>query len=207
MDSENRHIAGLIQSNDTRFSHSFSEVYNRHRISNFYKGSSKMNEQDRKQRLYVAQQGEKVRKGDISRREFLRRAATAGFGLSAAGMMRMEAAARTVAAPKYAREIFAQADDMNNWLKTVGSKFKGTTVRLSSESTAPSQLTSGLIADNFTALTGIEVQWEQTPLDQVLAKITQDTATENASNDIYYLSRFHVVFNIPHQMFGDSLAP
>lgn len=148
-----------------------------------------MNERDRKQRLYVAQQAAKVRSGSISRREFLRRAATAGFAVSAAGLMRMETLARGVSAPRSAREVFAQSDDMSNWLKNVGGKFAGTTVRLSSESTAPSQITSSLIADNFTAVTGIEVQWEQTPLDQVLAKITQDTATENASNDIYYLDQ------------------
>jgi len=148
-----------------------------------------MNEKDRKQRLYVAQQAEKVRRGQLSRREFLRRAAVAGFGISAAGMMGLERIAAKAVAPKYARDVFAQADDMNAWLRDVGSRFSGTTVRLSSESTAPSQITSGLIADNFTAQTGIEVIWEQVPLDQVLAKITQDTATENASNDIYYLDQ------------------
>lgn len=146
-----------------------------------------MNEKDRKQRLYVAQQGEKVRRGQISRREFLRRAAVAGFGLSAAGLMRME---RAVASPAKAIKLAADySEDQIKWLTDVGGRFSGTVIKLSSESTAPSQITSGLIADNFTKHTGIEVQWEQTPLDQVLAKITQDTATESASNDIYYLDQ------------------
>lgn len=150
-----------------------------------------MNLKDRNQRLYVAQQGEKVRKGLISRREFLRRAALAGFGLSAAGLMRMEraAAAPYRPLPGLSSVMADYSDDQIKWLTEVGGRFSGTTVRLSSESTAPSQITSGLIADNFTKYTGIEVQWEQTPLDQVLAKITQDTATENASNDIYYLDQ------------------
>jgi multiple sugar transport system substrate-binding protein len=145
-----------------------------------------MNEKDRKQRLYVAQQAEKVRRGQISRREFLRRAAVAGFAVSAAGMMRMETA--RAAAPVFSPRA-DYSDDVVKWLTEVGGKYKGTTVRLSSESTAPSQITSDLVKDNFTKYTGIEVQWEQTPLDQVLAKITQDTATENASNDIYYLDQ------------------
>ena len=47
-----------------------------------------MNMRDRLQRLFVAEQGKKLAKGQISRREFLRRAGIAGFGMSAAGLMR-----------------------------------------------------------------------------------------------------------------------
>jgi len=158
-----------------------------------------MNIIDRNQRLYVAQQGEKVRKGQISRREFLRRAALAGFGVSAAGMMRMSSAGAT-GLPAWSARRFQDAskpqfsDEQLKWLKEVGGKFKGTTVRIASESTAPSQIISSLATDtsdpnSFTNLTGIEVVWEQQPLDQVLSKITQDTATSSASNDIYYLDQ------------------
>ncbi|MCA9903911.1 MAG: ABC transporter substrate-binding protein, partial [Anaerolineae bacterium] len=149
-----------------------------------------MNVIERQKRLYVAKAGEQVRKGKMSRRDFLRAAGVAGFGFSAAGLMRMErAVAAPAKAPAWARDYLMAQDEMNAWLRDVGSRFSGTTIRLSSESTAPSQITSGLIADNFTALTGIEVIWEQTPLDQVLSKITQDTASESASNDIYYLDQ------------------
>ncbi len=150
-----------------------------------------MNVIERQKRLYVAKAGELLRKGKMSRRDFLRAAGLAGFAFSAAGMMRMDraAAAPIARAPKDARDRLMAQDEMNTWLQEVGSRFSGTTIRLSSESTAPSQITSGLIADNFTALTGIEVIWEQTPLDQVLSKIVQDTATESASNDIYYLDQ------------------
>lgn len=149
-----------------------------------------MNQRDRKQRLYVAEQGRKLAAGKISRREFLRRAAVAGFGISAAGMMRMDNRRLLTAQQRAAfRKPFQQDDDMVAWLTEVGSQFSGSVIRISSESTAPSQITSELIPDNFTAHTGIEVQWEQTPLDQVLSKITQDTATSSASNDIYYLDQ------------------
>lgn len=159
-----------------------------------------MNIIDRNQRLYVAQQGEKVRRGQISRREFLRRAALAGFGFSAAGMMRLSTASATGVPAYTARRLQTDAgkpqfsEAQLNWLKEVGGKYRGQTVRIASESTAPSQIISSLATDksdpnSFSNLTGIEVVWEQQPLDQVLSKITQDTATENASNDIYYLDQ------------------
>lgn len=148
-----------------------------------------MNERERQRRLYVAKQGEKLRRGKISRRQFLRRIAIAGFGVSAAGMMRWDqslglAPRRAAAAPRY-----QMSADMEAWLQEVGSQFAGQTIRISSESTAPSQITNELAQQTFVELTGINVQWEQTPLDQVLSKITLDTATESASNDIYYLDQ------------------
>jgi len=148
-----------------------------------------MNEKDRRQRLYVAQQGEKLQKGQISRREFLRRAAIAGFGISAAGMMRMSTARAAAPRPIVASRLADYGEDVKKWLKDVGGKFKGTTIRIASESTAPSQITSDLAAKEFVTATGIEIKWEQMPLDQVLSKITQDTATESPSNDIYYLDQ------------------
>src|SRR5215213_2274125 len=101
-----------------------------------------MNEKDRRERLYVSQQGEKLRKGHISRREFLRRAALAGFGFSAAGLMRMSTARAAVPQPIVASGLYDYGEDVKKWLKDVGGKFKGTTIRIASESTAPSQITS-----------------------------------------------------------------
>jgi len=151
-----------------------------------------MNLKDRQQRLYVAQQGEKLRKGQISRRTFLKRAAMAGFGLSAASMMRPFMRAQAAAVPfKDPDGMFRpnMQSDMAKWLKDVGGKFKGQTVRIASESTAPSQAISSIMKEQFSDLTGIDVKWEQMPLDQVLSKITQDTATSSASNDVYYLDQ------------------
>src|SRR5574341_944197 len=120
----------------------------------------KMNLTDRKQRLYVAQQGEKLRKGKISRRQFLRRAAAAGFFVSAAGMLPRTAFAAKPT-PNKLRELYQQSDEVSNWLKEVGGRFSGSTIKISSESTPPSQITSELAKEFFTPLTGIEVQWEQ----------------------------------------------
>lgn len=155
-----------------------------------------MNPRDRLQRLFVAEQGAKLAKGQISRRDFLRGAALAGFGFSAAGLMRMD----THAASLLRRRPMMQeggallSDDQITWLREVGGRFAGSTVRISSESTAPSQIISALATNrddpnSFTNLTGIEVVWEQIPLDQVLSKLVQDTATESAQNDIYYMDQ------------------
>ena len=38
-------------------------------------------------------------------------------------------------------------------------------------------------------LTGITVNWEVVPLDQVLAKVSQDAATQAGANDIYYFDQ------------------
>jgi multiple sugar transport system substrate-binding protein len=153
-----------------------------------------MNARDRKQRLYVAEQSKKLAKGQISRREFLRRAGLAGFGFSAAGLMRMETHGKRAFAKPAMQEGSLLSDAQIAWLKEVGGRFAGTTVRISSESTAPSQIISALATNaddpnSFTNLTGIEVVWEQIPLDQVLSKLVQDTATESAQNDIYYMDQ------------------
>ncbi len=148
-----------------------------------------MNERDRKQRLYVARQGEKLRRGRISRKEFLRRIGIAGFGVSAAGMLRWDQGLGLAPRTAAAKPSYQMSSDMEAWLSDVGSQFAGTTIRISSESTTPSQITNQLAQETFVPLTGINVEWEQTPLDQVLSKITLDTATESASNDIYYLDQ------------------
>lgn len=150
-----------------------------------------MNERERKQRLYVAQQGEKLRKGQISRREFLRRIGLAGFGISMAGMFRWDMHRAMAARPpiRLREGVYQLSQEQEQWLREVGGRFRGTTVRISSESTAPSQIISDLAKQVFEPLTGMTIIWEQTPLDQVLSKITQDTATGSPSNDIYYLDQ------------------
>ena len=59
---------------------------------------------------------------------------------------------------------------MTNWLRDVGSKFKGTKIRYVSEATPPTLVAKLLAKDEFTANTGIEVDIEIVPLEQVLQK-------------------------------------
>jgi multiple sugar transport system substrate-binding protein len=153
------------------------------------------NEVDRQQRLYVAKEAEKLRKGLISRREFIRRAAIAGFGFTSVRFL--SGCAAPVAAPT-AQQAAATAGPASaveastpqqQFLKEVGSQFAGTTIRIASESTPPSRAIDEIMRQEFIPLTGINVEWEQLPLGQVLAKLSQDTAGGLGTNDIYYLDQ------------------
>lgn len=159
-------------------------------------------DKDRQQRLYVAAQGEKLRQGRISRREFVRRCAIAGFGFSSFGLLQAcgYTNAPTTGAAPTAAQIAATAgpdtasvaqanNDTTKFLKDIGGKFKGTTLKIVSESTPPSRVIYEISKQEFTPLTGINVEWEQLPLDQVLSKVSQDTAGQLGSNDIYYFDQ------------------
>lgn len=166
-----------------------------------------MNELDRQQRLYVAKMAEKLRLGKINRREFIRAAGLAGFGFSSAYFLGGCAPARpaapaapaATAAPAAAATEAPQVDAttgsasmtaQQQFLKEVGGKFQGSRVKIVSENTSPGLTITRLMKEEFTPLTGIEVDWEIVPLDQVLAKTVQDTVTGasggKGQSDIYY---------------------
>ena len=74
------------------------------------------------------------------------------------------------------------------WLKEVGSKYKGTKIRYTSEATPPTVVLNQ-IKEEFTDPTGIEVEIEIVPLEQVLAKATQDVQGQLGTYDLYYLDQ------------------
>src|SRR5690349_8150383 len=124
----------------------------------------------------------------ISKREFLRRMGIAGIGFSgfAAGLLG-NPYRRSLGKPAYAADIMLP-DDQTKFLKEVGGKYKGATVRYTSEATPPSVVLNQ-IKDQFTALTGINVEIEIVPLEQVLAKATQDVQGQLGTYDVYYLDQ------------------
>ena len=126
------------------------------------------------------------RRGRISRRTMLKTLAAAGVALRA-GPMR---GPRAWAAPAR-QELTAdqQPEEINAWLTDVGSQFSGTSIKVVSEETPPSRAIINLKAALFEELTGITVNWEVVPLDQVLAKVSQDAATRAGANDIYYFDQ------------------
>ena len=135
-----------------------------------------MRECDRQQRVHVVDMARKLRTGDIGRRGFIRAAARAGFGFACARYLagsRLCAAEQGVAdAPLAASGL---TDDQRHFLQDVGRSFKGTRIRVVSENTPPGVIIGRMIREEFTPLTGIEVEWQPVPLDQVLAKTVQDT--------------------------------
>lgn len=157
-----------------------------------------MNEKERQQRLYVAKMAEKLRAGKITRRQFIRAAALAGFGFSSAWYLGGCAPARPTPAqptqpeaPKVdATTGSGSLTPEQQFLKEVGGRFRGTRVKIVSENTSPGLVISRLVKEEFTPLTGIEIDWEIVPLDQVLAKTIQDTVVGatggKGQSDVYY---------------------
>ncbi len=126
------------------------------------------------------------RAGKISRRLMLKTLAAAGVALSASPMRQRS----TIAAPRRQDlEAEQQPEEILTWLKDVGGQFSGSTIKVVSEETPPSRAIINLKKAMFEDLTGITVNWEVVPLDQVLAKVSQDAATQSGANDIYYFDQ------------------
>ena len=143
-----------------------------------------MNDSDRKQ--YVADSAGAFAARRIGKREFLRRLGMAGIGLSgfAATML---GGSRPFSAP--ARAQGGPSEDLTKWLRDVGSKHRGTTIRFVSEATPPTVVAKALARDEFTAHTGIEVDIEIVPLEQVLQKVTADAQGKLGACDLYYMDQ------------------
>src|SRR5919204_6160659 len=126
----------------------------------------------------------------ISKREFLRRTALAGVGFSAfaAGLLGNTRPFRGHL-NFLGNEALADApEETTKWLKDVGSKFKGTKIRYTSEATPPTVILNQ-IKNEFMEPTGIDVEIEIVPLEQVLAKATQDVQGQLGTYDLYYLDQ------------------
>src|SRR5258708_21375612 len=126
----------------------------------------------------------------ISKREFLRRMGLAGIGFSAFGLGMLGGHRRGVRGFGFAESAYADGlpDNQAKWLKEVGSKFKAAKIRYTTDSTPPSVVLNQ-IKKEFTDPTGIEVEVEIVPLEQVLAKATQDVQEQLGTYDLYYLDQ------------------
>jgi multiple sugar transport system substrate-binding protein len=127
----------------------------------------------------------------ISKREFLRKMGMAGVGFSAFGLgMLGNPRGGMRGGSLLGTQAYAEGlpDDQAKWLKEVGSKYKGAKIRYSTEATPPSVVLNQ-IKKEFTDPTGIEVEVEIVPLEQVLAKATQDVQGQLGTYDLYYLDQ------------------
>ena len=126
------------------------------------------------------------RSGRISRRTMLAVLGAAGVALTSKPYLRGAAAA------PMRQDAVADAtepDEIVKWLTDVGAKYKGASIKVVSEETPPSRAIINLKKKLFEDYTGITVNWEVVPLDQVLAKVSQDTAAQLGANDIYYFDQ------------------
>ncbi len=143
---------------------------------------------EQREKLVIAKAIGEWRAGRISRRTMMKALAGAGIGTIASrpyvGSGHVNAAKLQEAA-----DAATQPAEVETWLKDVGGQFSGTTIKIVSEDTAPGKAIRGFMEKLFTGPTGITVNWEIVPLDQVLAKSAQDAATKAAQNDIYYFDQ------------------
>lgn len=128
----------------------------------------------------------------ITRRELLRRMGLAGIGFSALGVDMLGGLRRGFVGNAHARGL-SGADgglpaNQARWLKEVGGEFRGATIRYTTEATPPSIVLSQ-IKKEFTDPTGIAVEVEIVPLEQVLARATQEVQSRLGAYDLFYLDQ------------------
>src|ERR671939_416207 len=131
-------------------------------------------EHDRK--TFIADSARAFRERRITKREFMRRMALAGAGFFGFASTFLGNGRPFGGLTNVGSEVAAAQtpDDVKKWLKDVGGKFKRTTIRYTSEATPPTIVANQIARDEFTALTGINVEIEIVPLEPVLEKATLD---------------------------------
>ncbi|MEM0907338.1 MAG: extracellular solute-binding protein [Pseudomonadota bacterium] len=148
-----------------------------------------MNSHDKK--LWRASIADRFARGEMDRRSFLRAAGKLGLGAGAlAGSAHLAArSGMGFISPAQAQQTIEWQGDMMAWLKDVGKPFAGQTVRLATESTPPSNAINSALKPFFEEATGIKVEIETLPLEQVLQKLTLDVASGLGTYDLYYLDQ------------------
>jgi multiple sugar transport system substrate-binding protein len=144
---------------------------------------------DHDKRTYIADVANAFTRRQISKRDFLRKMGMAGIGFSAfsAGLLGNTRGFYGNSS-LIGTEAMAQDAAVTQWLKDVGSKFKGTTIRYTSEATPPTVVLDK-IKNEFIEPTGINVEIEIVPLEQVLSKATLDVQGQLGTYDLYYLDQ------------------
>ncbi len=144
---------------------------------------------DRDVKEALARLAGRVCDGRIARHDFLHQCGRLGLGFSAAALTSMVAPRPIprIVAPASAQT--ATSDRLQSWLREVGGGFRGATIRMATETTAPSVIIKRLAAVEFTPLTGIDVDIELLPLERVLRRTSLDVVGQTSRYDIHYLDR------------------
>ncbi len=150
-----------------------------------------MRDVDYQQRMAVAKAVKQFRQGRMNRRDFIRFAGLAGFGFSSARFLSgCRSSSQQRSSPftlPGATELMTA--DQQQFLKDVGKALKGKTLRIITENTPPCQAIWKVAQEKFIPLTGIQIEWDLLTLDRVLARITQDTARQAGTHDIFYIDQ------------------
>lgn len=151
-----------------------------------------MNFKNHDRQSFVVDAANDFTRGRISKRDFLRKMGMAGIGFSAfaAGMLGNPRKGFLGASEAHA----ATPGDVAAFLREAGRPFAGATIRYTSEATPPTVALNELKGE-FQDLTGVNVEIEIVPLEQVLAKATQDVQGQLGTYDLYYLDQaWHASF-------------
>jgi multiple sugar transport system substrate-binding protein len=141
-----------------------------------------MKDSDRK--LFRAKIVDDYVRGRMDRRSFLRGASALGLGAGVlgAGLVRPR--------PSFAANTTLEpSKDVLAWVKEVSKPFAGTTLRLATESTPPSNAINSQLKQYFEEASGMKVEIEVLPLEQVLQKLTLDIASQLGTYDLYYIDQ------------------
>lgn len=140
---------------------------------------------DSDKKLYRAKIVDDYVRGRLSRRSFLRSAGILGLG---AGVLGSGLVRPFRATPALAQGLEPDPA-MLEWVREVSKPFAGTTLRLATESTPPSNALNSQLKQFFEAASGMTVEIEVLPLEQVLQKLTLDIASQLGSYDLYYIDQ------------------
>lgn len=143
-------------------------------------------------KMHLASITDRFVKGKMGRRDFLRAAGKLGLGAGAFGLGLGATGRRPFglfSSAAMAAEDLKPNPEVISWLKDVGKPFAGTTLKLATESTPPSNAIASILKPYFEEATGIKVEIEVLPLEQVLQKLTLDVASSLGTYDLYYIDQ------------------
>lgn len=141
---------------------------------------------------YLASVTDRYVSGRMDRRSFLSSAAKLGLSAGAVGLGFGLGGRRPffdLAPSAFAEGSLEPSAEMTKWLSDVGKPFAGTTLKLATESTPPSNAIASSLKGYFEKATGIKIEIEVLPLEQVLQKLTLDVASSLGTYDLYYIDQ------------------
>ncbi len=146
-----------------------------------------MNDTQRKQ--YLANVTERYTRRKMGRREFIKAASALGLGAGALGTGLSRPFGGGLMPSAHAAAPLKPSDEVLAWVKDVSTPFAGTTLKLATESTPPSNAINTHLKKYFEEASGMKVEIEVLPLEQVLQKMTLDIASQLGTYDLYYIDQ------------------
>ncbi|RWN02282.1 MAG: extracellular solute-binding protein [Mesorhizobium sp.] len=140
-------------------------------------------------KTHLASVTDRFVRGQMDRRSFLRAASILGLGAGALGMGFGRRPLYGISQASAQEQELKPSAEITKWLSDVGKPFAGTTLRLATESTPPSNAIATQLKQYFEEATGIKVEIEVLPLEQVLQKLTLDVASSLGTYDLYYIDQ------------------